>query len=111
MTGVQTSDKRALMNIIKAAKPTVRLFAAMLVTVTVIGLSTLATHAPAQIQNPVTLKSIQTDRAATFYADSAQIARGLWNWFSQPTASWRLTAQAQIAPGLWSWFSQPARAS
>jgi hypothetical protein len=59
------------MNIIKAAKPTVRLFAAMLVTVTVIGLSTLAMHAPAQTQNPVTLKSIQTDRAATFYADKS----------------------------------------
>jgi hypothetical protein len=57
------------MNFIKAAEPTVRLFAAMLVTVTVIGLSTLAMHAPAQTQNPVTLKSIQTDRAATLYAD------------------------------------------
>jgi len=57
------------MNIIKAAKPSVRLFAALLVTVTVIGLSTLAMHAPTQTQNPVTLKSIQTDRAATFYAD------------------------------------------
>jgi len=57
------------MNIIKAAKPTVRFFAAMLVAVTVIGLSTLAMHAPRQTQNPVTLKSIQTDRAATFYAD------------------------------------------
>jgi hypothetical protein len=58
------------MNIINAAKPTVRLFAAMLVTVTVIGLSTLAMHAPTQTQNAVTLKSIQTDRAATFYANS-----------------------------------------
>ena len=57
------------MNLIKAAKPTVRLFATMLVTVTVIGLSTLAMHAPTQTQNPVTLKRIQTDRAATFYAD------------------------------------------
>ncbi|MGC2352997.1 MAG: hypothetical protein WA496_06320 [Candidatus Udaeobacter sp.] len=59
------------MNIVNAAKPTVRLFAAMLVTVTVIGLSTLAMHAPTQTQNPVTLKSIQTDRAATFYADKS----------------------------------------
>jgi hypothetical protein len=57
------------MNTTKAAKPIVRLFAAMLVTATVIGLSTMAVHAPAQTQNPVTLKNIQTDRAATFYAD------------------------------------------
>jgi hypothetical protein len=57
------------MNTIKAAKPIVRLFAAMLVTATVIGLSTMAVHAPAQTQNPVTLNSIQTDRTATFYAD------------------------------------------
>jgi hypothetical protein len=47
----------------------VRLFAATLVTVATIGLSALAMHAPTQTQNPVTLKSIQTDRAATFYAD------------------------------------------
>ena len=50
-------------------KSTVRLFAAMLVTVTVIGLSSLAMHASTQTQTPVTLKSIQTDRAATFYAN------------------------------------------
>ena len=47
----------------------VRLFAAMLVTVATIGLSALAMHAPTQTQSPVTLKGIQTDRAATFYAD------------------------------------------
>jgi hypothetical protein len=52
-------------------KPTliIRLFAAMLVTVATIGLSALAMHAPTQTQNPVTLKNIHTDRAATFYAD------------------------------------------
>jgi hypothetical protein len=50
-------------------KPTLRLVAAMLVTVAVIGLTSLAMHAPTQTQSPVTLKSIQTDRAATLYAD------------------------------------------
>jgi hypothetical protein len=49
--------------------PIVRTFAATLVTVTTIGLSALAMHAPTQTQSPVTLKSIQTDRAATLYAD------------------------------------------
>ena len=48
---------------------TVRLVAAMLVTVAVIVLSTLATHAPAQNQNWLTLKNIQTDRAATLFAN------------------------------------------
>jgi len=47
----------------------VRLFAAMLVAVATIGLSAVAMHAPTQTQGLVTLKSIQTDRAATFYAD------------------------------------------
>ena len=64
----------------------------MLVTVTVIGLSTLATHAPAQIQNPVTLKSIQTDRAATFYADK----RPDCAWFVElvlPTGESKLMAE------------------
>jgi hypothetical protein len=53
----------------KTTKPTLRLVAAMLVTVAVIGLTSLAMHAPTQTQSPVTLKSIQTDRAATLYAD------------------------------------------
>lgn len=47
---------------------TVRLFAATLVTATIIGLSALAMHAPTQMQSPVTLKNIQTDRAITLYA-------------------------------------------
>jgi hypothetical protein len=58
------------------AKPNVRVIAAMLVTVAVIGLSALALHAPTQTQNPVTLKSIQTNSAATFYAGA------------QPSCSW-----------------------
>jgi hypothetical protein len=54
------------------AKITIRLVAAMLVTVAVIGLSALALHAPTQNQNSLTgsLKSIQTDKATLFYADS-----------------------------------------
>jgi hypothetical protein len=54
------------------AQITTRLVAAMLVTLAVIGLSTLAMHAPAQNQNSLTrsLKSIQTDKATLFYADN-----------------------------------------
>lgn len=48
---------------------TVRLVAALLVTVAVIVLSTLATHTPTQNQSSLSLKNIHTDRAATFYAD------------------------------------------
>jgi hypothetical protein len=48
-----------------------RLLAAMLVIVTVIGLSAIAMHAPTQNQNSQarSLKNIQTDRATLFYAD------------------------------------------
>jgi len=44
----------------------------MLATVAVIGLSTLATHAPIQNQNSLarSLKSIQTDKATMFYASA-----------------------------------------
>jgi len=48
----------------------IRLVAAMLVTVAVIVLSSLATHAPAQNQSWLTLKNIQTDKATAFYADN-----------------------------------------
>jgi hypothetical protein len=50
---------------------TIRLVAAMLVAMAVIGLSSLAMRAPTQNQNPQarSLKSIQTDRATLFYAD------------------------------------------
>ena len=53
------------------AKITIRLVAAMLVTVAVIGLSALAMHAPTKNQNSLarSLKSIQTDKATLFYAD------------------------------------------
>lgn len=50
---------------------TIRLVAAMLVIVAVIGLSSLVTQAPTQNQNPLarSLKSIQTDNATLLYAD------------------------------------------
>jgi hypothetical protein len=56
------------------AQLTIRLVAATLVAVAVIGLSALAMHAPTQNQNPMarSLKSIQTDKATLFYADHRQ---------------------------------------
>jgi hypothetical protein len=56
------------------AQITIRLVAAMLVTVAVIGLSAIAMHAPTQNQNSLaqSLKSIQTDKATLFYADNRQ---------------------------------------
>ena len=56
---------------------TLRLVAAMLVTVAVIGLSTVATHTPAQNQTWLTLKNIRTDSATAFYADN-HANRGSW---------------------------------
>jgi hypothetical protein len=54
-----------------------RLVAAMLVIVTVIGLSAIAMHAPTQNQDSLarSLKNIQTDKATLFYADQ-KINRG-----------------------------------
>jgi phosphoribosylpyrophosphate synthetase len=54
------------------AQITIRLVAALLVTAAVIGLSTIATHAPTQNQTSMTrsLKSIQTDKATLFYTDN-----------------------------------------
>ena len=49
---------------------TLRLFAAMLVAIAVIGLSAAAAHMPSQNQSSLTLKSIRTDNATTFYADT-----------------------------------------
>lgn len=68
------------------AKATVRIFVAMLVTVTVIGLSALAMHASTQNQNSLapSLKSIQTDKATSFYANRA------------PSRSWFVE---QVLPG------------
>jgi hypothetical protein len=71
----------------------VRLFAATLVLVT-IGLSTLAMHTPTQTANPVTLKRIQTDRTATFYADH----RPNCAWFNE-------AVYADHRPGC-AWFNE-----
>jgi hypothetical protein len=68
LTVSQIVGSRGVMDTIKPS-PIVRTFVGTLVTVATIGLSSLAMHAPTQTQSPVTLKSIQTDRAATLYAD------------------------------------------
>ena len=54
-------------------KPTIRIAAAMLVTVAVVGVSALAMQASSQNQNALapSLKSIQTDKATSFYAGRA----------------------------------------
>ena len=54
------------------AEITKRLAAAMLVTTAVVGVSALTIHAPAQNQNSLALKSIQTDKGTSFYADNGQ---------------------------------------
>jgi hypothetical protein len=50
------------------AKITIRLVAAMLGALAVIGLSGLTMHGPTQNQDSVALKSIQTDKTTVFYA-------------------------------------------
>ena len=74
---------------------TVRMLTAMLVAVTVIILSTLAAHAPAQNQSSLTLKSIRTDNTAVFYAG----ARPSCAWFVEavyadhrPSCAWFVEA-------------------
>ncbi len=56
------------------ARITVRLVAATLVIVALIGLSALAMHASTRNQNSLTrsLKNIQTDNATLFYTDNRQ---------------------------------------
>ena len=49
----------------------------MLVTVAVIGLSTVARHTPAQNQTWLTLKNIRTDSATVRYVDN-HTDRGSW---------------------------------
>jgi len=68
------------------------MLAAMLVTVAVITLSTLAAHAPAQNQSSVTLKSIRTDNTKVFYASQ------------RPDCAWFVEAvYADQRPGC-AWF-------
>lgn len=73
----------------------VRLIMALLVTVAVIVLSGLATHAPAGNQSSLTLKSIRTDKATSFYAN----ARPDCAWFveavyanQRPSCAWFVEA-------------------
>ena len=47
-----------------------RLPVAMLVAVAVVSLSAAAAHTPTQNQSSLTLKSIRTDKATAFYADT-----------------------------------------
>jgi hypothetical protein len=70
---------------------TVRFLAAMLVTVAVIILSTLAAHAPAQNQSSLTLERIRTDNSAVFYADH------------RPSCAWFVEAVASNRPSC-AWF-------
>ncbi len=53
---------------------TKRLVAAMLVATAVVGISALSMHTPAHNQSALarSLKSIQTDKATSFYADNRQ---------------------------------------
>ena len=55
---------------------TLRLLAAIMVTVAVIGLSAVAAHTPTQNQSSLTLKNIRTDMSTTFYADHR--TNGAW---------------------------------
>jgi hypothetical protein len=60
------------------AKITIRSVAAMLVTVAVVGVSALAMQASTPNQNSLapSLKSIQTDKATSFYA--GRVPNGTW---------------------------------
>ena len=62
------------------AKITIRLLAAMLVTAAVVGVSALAIQASTPNQNSLapSLKSIQTEKATSFYAGRGEPNR---NWF------------------------------
>jgi hypothetical protein len=61
------------------ASITKRLVAAVLVIAAVVGVSALAMHAPTQNQNSLapSLKSIQTDKATSFYTEREPSR----NWF------------------------------
>jgi hypothetical protein len=60
------------------AEITKRLVAAILATATVVGVSALAMHTPTHNRDSLArpLKSIQTDKATLFYADSAPTGAG-----------------------------------
>ena len=58
------------------AQVTIRLVAAMLVSVAVIGLSAVVTHVPTHNPGPLALKSIRTDKATQFHVAIAPT--GMW---------------------------------
>ena len=68
-------------------KLNVRVIAAILVTVAVIGLSALAMHVPTQTQNLVALRNIQTDKTTLFYAGA------------QPSCAWFVEMVLPISDG------------
>jgi hypothetical protein len=80
---------------------TIRLLAAMLITVAVIVLSSLATHAPAQNQTWLTLKNIRTDSSTAIYVDN-HTNRG--SWFCEMT----LPTYADNHANRGSWFCEMA---
>jgi len=84
-------------------KSTLRLVAAMLVTVAIIGLSTVATHAPAQDQTWLTLKNIRTDSATALYVDN-RTDRG--SWFCEAVLPTGRYADNRADRG--SWFCEAA---
>jgi hypothetical protein len=55
-----------------------RLITAVPVVAAVVGVSTLAMHAPAQNQDSLAFKSIQTNKATLFYADGRPAHIGAW---------------------------------
>jgi hypothetical protein len=82
-------------------KSTLPLVAAMLVTVATIALSALALRAPTQTQSPVTLKGIQTDRAAIFYVDRSPDCA----WFREGVLSTGDSKLADLRPDC-AWFRE-----
>lgn len=86
-----------------STKSTLRLVAAMLVTVAVIGLSTVATHTPAQNQTWLTLKNIRTDSATALYVGN-RTDRG--SWFCEAVLPTATLADNHQNRG--SWFCEAA---
>jgi hypothetical protein len=93
LTRTQIANRRQFMNTIQRNK-TVRILTAMLIAVSIIILSMLAAHAPAERQSSLTLASIRTDNTTLFYADK----RPACAWFVEavadrrPTCAWFVEA-------------------
>jgi len=96
------------MNIIKAALNLPYVVRRITGHVTVIGLSTLGNARTYATPNLYIEKHSKPTGQQTFSPTSAQIARGCGALVLQTDG--KLAANAQVARGLWSWFSQPATA-